>query len=797
MAHHLEDSFQSALDYEAEVAYISLTSPLRSNAASFDNEEEEFDFEQVDTPQALQEQPQAQHFLFPTSTPEQSYPQSEEVMPAVPPSPSPQQAVSNTPTQEPGKPPLLNRSRSPRPPLIEIQEEGKHSPTELAGQDGTGCKEQIDPLRHEELTGKSSQTGHVEPAGQTTPTTVVSSRETLSSSEKKKEKRSASLSPLTISVAHYTLDTELPSTPRSKLRRIKDAQAPPSPKARPKMQQEEHQYCTLVIYGSSGCGRTQLVDKLALSNPSVFTKVIPSTTRRKRPNEVSGVDFHYLSHQEMNASLSRGEFIESIRVHKKGKEAELLRRKAVTKQASLFNMPSPPKLKNFRSASLEVSAIPSTLSSTLPSPSPSTPPSTPPTSRDTEGKYYGSLFDLTEDDNPTLGGEVFGTTHQSLSAAIHQGKPCILLNVSARGAQQLKEAALQASYIMIQNDHTTSKTRQGVRIAEGNHGSLKSQTVAPDHTISATSLDKAYADLHDYAFQLLGKLQVNSASQYQVAQYEWEAMPTVQFEQIQPLPNQKAVNTTFSEILAHFHSANLKQQQERAKVERSRASLLLFGRLSKKLHSERLMVQALAYCQINEKERIHLRILQTVYCKLTGNVLSCRRLGPHWQEIGFTGVDPADDLHRVGLLGVIQLVYFLENPSTACFCKEIFHYCHKDTHVIPFVVMAFEFSQLCLEVLDGGGLNKVCNKRDQVFVVINEFYMAAFHYYYQNWKSSQKSILQLGLLMQQCGDYCKTHPRQVMLEFDKYLSIKEPQNQLIPPKVEGAFTLFEDIKSQT
>lgn len=785
MTNHLEDSFQSALDYEAEVAYISLTSPLRSDAASLDSDEE-FDFSVPEQEQA--ETPQPEHFLFPTGTSKQSDgvdippQQSVEEVTAVPLSP---------PEQELGKPPLLSKISSPRPPLIEIG--GEHNlavePAEQDSTTGHRGSSGLDPLDE----GKKFEAGNVEPSA-----AIPSSREGQASSEK----RSASLSPLTISVAHYTLDTDLPSTPRSKLRRIKDAQAPPSPKPRPKLQQEKHQYCTLVIYGSSGCGRTQLVEKLALSNPLVFTKVIPSTTRRKRPNEVSGVDFHYLSHQEMKASLSRGEFIESIRVHKKGKDTEL-RRKAVSKQASLFDMPSSPKLKNVRSPSLPTSSLPSTFTSTLP---PSTlPPSTPPSTRDTGGKCYGSLFDLTEEDNPTLGGEMFGTTHQSLSAAIQQGKPCVLLNVSQRGAQQLKAAALQASYIMIQNDRTTSKGKQGsriVRIEEESHKSLKSPavTLTPDHIISATSLDKAYADLHDYAFQLLSKLQVNSTSQYQVAQYEWEAIPTVQFEQTQHLPNQKAVNTTFSEILAHFHSANLKQHQERAKVEHSKASLLPLGRLSKKLHNERLMVQALSYCQINEKERFHLRMLQTIYCKLTGNVLTCRRLGPHWQEIGFTGVDPADDMHKVGLLGVIQLIYFLENPRTACFCKEIFQYCHKDTHVIPFVVMAFEFSQLCLEVLDSGGLNKVCNKRDQVFVVVNEFYMAAFHYYYQNWKSSQKSILQLGLLMQQTGDYCKAHPRQVMLEFDKYLSIKEPQNQLIPallPKVEGAFTLFEDIRSQT
>jgi guanylate kinase len=768
MATHLEDSFQSALDYEAEVAYISLTSPLRPSVSVDSEKEDEFDFF---TEQSEQEE--SQQFVFP---------QPQELVTSVPLGPQQvptQPALSGEPPlgEETGgleptrKPPLLSKLGYPRPSMAGERGGGENL---VSRQGSSGLPEQAESAEGTEAKLKGYELDKA-----------------TSSIERVRGKKAASLSPLTISVAHYTLDTELPSTPRSKLRRIKDAQAPPSPKPRPKLQQEEHLYCMLVVYGSNGCGRTQLVDKLALSNPAVFTKVIPSTTRKMRPNEVADVDFHYLTHQEMKSSLGKGDFMEFIRVHRKGKDGKYnLRKKALTQQASL-DIQHPPQLRDFRSSSLPVD------------PAAVTPPATPPLTKpplvrtNTEGKLYGSLFDLTDEDGT---GEVFGTTYQSLTAATQQGKPCILLNVSTKGAQQLKEAGLQASYVLIQSSRTTPKARRGSGIAEGESKAVKTPLVAlvPDYTISFSGTDQAYSDLYSYAFQLVSKLKVSSTSQFQVAQYEWEAMPTVQFEQVQTVPNQKLVGATFSEVLAHFQSADLKHQKGRAKAERSKASFL--GRLSKRLQQEKLLVQAMAYCQINEKDKFHHRMLQTVYSKLTGNVLTCRRLGPHWQEIGFTGVDPADDMDKVGLLGVAQLIKFLESPKTASFCKEIFKYCHKDTHIIPFMVMAFEFSQLCLDVLDSGGLNKVCNKRDQVFVVVNEFYMAAFHYYYQNWKSSQKSILQLGLLMQQCGDYCKSHPRQVMHEFDKYLSVNEPQNQLIPamvPKVEGAFTLFEDIKTQT
>ena len=550
----------------------------------------------------------------------------------------------------------------------------------------------------------------------------------------------------------------------------------PSPKPCPKLQQEEHQYSTLVVYGSSGCGRTHLVDKLAQSNPAMFAKVMVTTTRKKRPNEISGVDFQYLSHQEMGQRLARGDFVESIRVYRKGaaKRDAQLRKTTVTQQASLHNMS--PTLVHKPALS-------------------STPPLTRADITLGEGEY-GSLFDLTEQDSPVMGGEVFATSHQSLTAAIQQGKPCILLNVSTKGAQQLKNNGIQASYVLVQNERVTKD-----RNASKSRRTDRESILTPDHVISSSGLDQGYADLQEYALQLVSSLQLSNTSEYQVAKYEWEALPTVQFEQSNTLrkpntPSPKLTEVTFSEIMAYVHSSKLKQQKERAKATHSKRTF--FSRLAKRLQAEKIMVHGITYCQLNDKEHLHMRMLQTIYSKLTGNALTCRRFGAHWKEIGFSGIDPADDLQQIGLFGLVQLIYFLENSRTSYFCKEIFQYCHRDTHVIPFVAMAFEFSELSLQALDTGVLNKICNKRDQVLVVMNEFYIASFHHYYTTWKASRKSILQLGLLMQQCGDYCKAHPQEVMQEFDKYLSIKEPQNTLLPallPKVENGFTPFEKIQT--
>ena len=57
----------------------------------------------------------------------------------------------------------------------------------------------------------------------------------------------------------------------------------------------------------------------------------------------------------------------------------------------------------------------------------------------------------------------------------------------------------------------------------------------------------------------------------------------------------------------------------------------------------------------------HIQILQTIYKLLTKSTNDCSRVGSHWETIGFQGNDPATDLRSVGMLGLLQLLYFIEN----------------------------------------------------------------------------------------------------------------------------------------
>lgn len=496
----------------------------------------------------------------------------------------------------------------------------------------------------------------------------------------------------------------------------------------------ETQYKTLVIYGPSGWGKTHLVHKLAGSYPSVFSLAISHTTRKKREGEIDGIHFHFVSYETMSSEIAQGNFIEHVQIS---------------------------RAKGNQKSTREALA--------------------------TGGKFE-SLFDLTEEDSTTVRGELFGTSRHAFQQAIQQGKPCVLLNVSSKGASQLKKAGVEGSYILLCPGKSSEP--------------LENEELQANYTISTDHLENAFSELNQYAFQAIQELNLPHSTKYQLTRQEWDSIPTVEIERggLAQHPDQKLV--TFSELLSHFQNANLSKQKAEAKVERHKSGIAHFfsrSKLAKRLHYERLLVFAISLCPLNDREPLHLRTLQTIYRKLTGSILNVRRFGTHWQEIGFQQADPADDLRGVGFLGLMQLVYFMENTKTLPLAREIYNFTRDGAHSVPFCVLSFNFTRITLSALREGYLSKICNKRDQVLVVVNEFHTAMFYRYYQIWKSRQVTDLEVGPLIQEVGEFSKKNAKQVLAELSSLLASKEQHS--LPPLLyrhqqspNNPFTPFDQIR---
>lgn len=68
-----------------------------------------------------------------------------------------------------------------------------------------------------------------------------------------------------------------------------------------------------VLLGPSGSGKTTQAEKLA-ELPG-FRKIITATTRPKRPGEVDGRDYYFLSEKVYVEKLNRGELLAPTKIH--------------------------------------------------------------------------------------------------------------------------------------------------------------------------------------------------------------------------------------------------------------------------------------------------------------------------------------------------------------------------------------------------------------------------------------------------------------------------------------------------
>jgi guanylate kinase len=83
------------------------------------------------------------------------------------------------------------------------------------------------------------------------------------------------------------------------------------------MQDTRHGHL-VVISGPSGAGKTTLLKLLYATCSLPLVASVSATTRRPRPGEVDGVDYHFLSREEFARRRDAGEFLECCEVYGRG-----------------------------------------------------------------------------------------------------------------------------------------------------------------------------------------------------------------------------------------------------------------------------------------------------------------------------------------------------------------------------------------------------------------------------------------------------------------------------------------------
>ena len=71
----------------------------------------------------------------------------------------------------------------------------------------------------------------------------------------------------------------------------------------------------LLVSGPAGSGKTTLCDRMLEAFPRELSRAVTCTTRAQRGTERHGVDYFFLSHEEFESGVARGDFLEHAHVH--------------------------------------------------------------------------------------------------------------------------------------------------------------------------------------------------------------------------------------------------------------------------------------------------------------------------------------------------------------------------------------------------------------------------------------------------------------------------------------------------
>ncbi|CAH8848349.1 unnamed protein product [Trichobilharzia szidati] len=96
----------------------------------------------------------------------------------------------------------------------------------------------------------------------------------------------------------------------------------------------------VVICGPSGCGKSTCIRTLVTRYPNSFRYCVSHTTRPRRPDEVHGKDYYFISNKEFDAAVNKDEFIEHVMFsgHYYGTSKSELRKAEMEKRVCLMDI---------------------------------------------------------------------------------------------------------------------------------------------------------------------------------------------------------------------------------------------------------------------------------------------------------------------------------------------------------------------------------------------------------------------------------------------------------------------------
>jgi len=252
---------------------------------------------------------------------------------------------------------------------------------------------------------------------------------------------------------------------------------------------------------------------------------------------------------------------------------------------------------------------------------------------------------------------------------------------------------------------------------------------------------------------------------------------------LQHMPSRNVKDTALisvAQVILDFRNQDLTLQKKEAKkdLDASIGRQSRFWRELKQcikkplcdhLLEDKNLVFAITKCPFDDNNHLHFQALLSIFKQLTGQKIDCPRYGPHWEQIGFQGDNPATDLRGVGFLGLIQPLYLVTTPELLGLAKAIYKLSLSDTQEFPLMVLSINVTRIALHALRDDLLVRYCNQEDDLWQAFNFFYVAIMYHIYHIWKTKNKTIQDSGYVLQDAEKFCRKNVNTALKTLDQHL----------------------------
>lgn len=181
----------------------------------------------------------------------------------------------------------------------------------------------------------------------------------------------------------------------------------------------------------------------------------------------------------------------------------------------------------------------------------------------------------------------------------------------------------------------------------------------------------------------------------------------------------------------------------------------------------------------NMSDRIHIRILYTIYRRLTNSKeIFYNVLGNHWEEIGFQTSNPETDFRSTGLFSIFFLLYFVDSMYLPL-AKQIYQFSHDEQQQYPFCCIGINLANMLIKNLRQKSsrinLRKITNESTAIDL-FGKLFIALYLNFYLTWKENSYTIQHTQQVFNELEQILINRPKILYQQFDNYFRRKQVEN---------------------